>query len=241
MNFRRALLGLVLFGVAFGYLEAAVVVYLRTIEEPLRRQTRPDRTPDDLFPLSQPQDWQPSGQEPVFRRVMLTELGREFATLVMLAATALLVARNARQWLAGFMIAFGLWDIFYYVFLKVLLGWPASLATWDILFFLPVAWTGPVIAPVLVAGGMVVAGTLILHREATGAPVELGRGHWLALAGGALLVVVAFCWDYKNISAGGMPNPFNWPLFGVGNLLGAAGFLHALARNPQRPAAGGYS
>ena len=76
----------------------------------------------------------------------------------MLAAAGLAIAGNFRQWLAGFMISFGVWDIFYYVFLRLLIGWPESLMTWDLLFLLPVPWVGPVIAPVLVSLSMIVAG-----------------------------------------------------------------------------------
>jgi hypothetical protein len=227
MSFRRELSALLLFGVAFGYVEAAVVVYLRTIDEPARRHARPARTADDVFPLSRPSDWRGSGQQTVCTRIVLTELGREFATLVMLAAVALAAARNFRQWFAGFMIAFGMWDIFYYVFLKVLIDWPASLWTWDILFGLPVAWAGPVIAPVLVAGEMTLGGSLILWSERVGTPIGFGKSHWAAILGGGLIMVTAFCWDFRNITAGGMPNPFNWPLFILGNVLGSAGFLHA--------------
>jgi hypothetical protein len=165
---------------------------------------------------------------------VLTELGREFATLVMLAAVALLHARNFRQWFAGFMIAFAVWDIFYYVFLKVLIDWPASLWTWDILFGLPVPWAGPVITPLLVAAEMTAGGVLILWAERSDAPIELGMGHWAAIGGGGLIVVTAFCWDFRNIADGGTPNPFNWPLFILGNVVGNAGFLHAWAR--RRPA-----
>jgi hypothetical protein len=234
MSFRRELSALLLFGVAFGYVEAAVVVYLRTIDEPARRHARPERAADDVFPLSQPADWRQSGLEPVCWRIVATECAREFATLLMLAAVALAHARNLRQWFAGFMIAFGVWDILYYVFLKVLIGWPASLWTWDILFVLPVTWAGPVVTPVLVAGEMTIGGSLILWSEAAGTPVRFGRGHWAAILGGGLIVVTAFCWDFRNVVAGGMPNPFNWPLFILGNVLGIAGFLHAWSR--RRPA-----
>jgi hypothetical protein len=235
MGFRRELSALLLFGVAFGYVEAAVVVYLRTIDEPARRHARPERSADDVFPLSQLSDWRQSGLEPVCRPLVVTELAREFATLVMLVAVALAHARNVRQWFAGFMIAFGMWDIFYYVFLKVLIGWPASLWTWDILFGLPVAWAGPVITPVLVAAERTLGGSLILWSEAAGAPVRFATGHWAAILGGGLVVVTAFCWDFRNIAAGGMPNPFNWPLFILGNLLGSAGFLHAWTRRKPAP------
>ena len=66
------------------------------------------------------------------------ELGREFATLLMLGGAALMVGRNLREWVAVFVACFGVWDIVFYLVLKALLNWPASLSTWDLLFLLPV-------------------------------------------------------------------------------------------------------
>lgn len=233
MNFRRELVALVLFGIAFGYVEAAVVVYLRAIDEPMRQRVRPERDPDDVFPLSRLEDYRFFGKEDMLKHMFCTELGREFATMVMLAAIGLAHARNVRQWFAGFMISFAVWDIFYYVFLKLLLNWPASLMTWDILFYLPVAWAGPVITPVIIAVEMTAAGVLILWREQAGRPLRVRLGHWATIVGGGLVVVVAFCWDYKNIMNNGLPNPFNWPLFLVGDAVGIAGFLHAVWTTPS--------
>ena len=64
---------------------------------------------------------------------------------------------------AGFVVVFGVWDIFYYVFLRVLVTWPASLLDWDILFLIPLPWVGPVLAPVLIAGMDALA---LVHQEA---------------------------------------------------------------------------
>jgi hypothetical protein len=228
MNFRRELMGLLLFGVAFGYVEAAVVVYMRAISEPLRQRVLTGPPHDEVFPLLRIDDWEQAGQ----KTVIVTEFAREFATMVMLAAVAMIGARSVRHWFAAFMIAFGTWDIFYYVFLRLLIGWPASLWTWDILFFLPVAWVGPVIAPVLVAAGMILAGSLMLWKESIGQPMPLSRLHWSLILGGGLVVIVAFCWDFRNVAAGGLPKTFNWPLFALGNLIGLAGFVHSLRRRP---------
>lgn len=144
MKLTRTLLALALFGIAFGYVEAAVVAYLRNIYTPIRHKTFPMMPHDDLFPLLQVEHLQAAGPEYV--RLLWIELGRELATLVMLAATGLAIGRTFREWLAGFLICFGVWDISYYAFLKLLIGWPASFWTWDILFLLPVPWVGPVVA-----------------------------------------------------------------------------------------------
>jgi hypothetical protein len=114
------------------------------------------------------------------------------------------------------------------VFLKVLLDWPASFMTWDLLFLLPVPWVGPVLAPLLVALSMIGVGAAALWRQAIGQPLRLCWLHWLVLVVGGLIVVTAFCWDYRNTLAGGEPNPFNWPLFALGEGMALASFLHAL-------------
>ena len=226
----RALTALFAFGVSFGFVEAAVVVDLRAHYQPLHRRLFPDRPADDLFPMLRVDQLRAAG--PVYGRLMAVELAREAATIVMLAAMALGVARNAREWFAAFVVAFGTWDLAFYGTLKALLDWPASWWTWDLLFLLPVPWVGPVLAPALVAATMVAAGVLVLRREAIGRPLRIGRGSWAAIVGGGLVLVVAFCWDWRNTLAGGLPNPFHWPLFALGEALGLAGFLHALARRP---------
>jgi hypothetical protein len=209
MRLTRVLIALALFGITFGYVEAAVVVYLRAVLAPLREGLLYDLPHDELFPMITLDDLRAA--RPEVMRIFWTELAREMATMGMLAAAGLAFARNFRQWLAGFMIAFGVWDIFYYVFLKLLIGWPASLWTWDVLFLVPVPWVGPVISPVLVALAMIAAGVITLWRESQGRPIQ----------------ALAFCWDWRNAAAGGMPNPFNWPLYACGLAVGAAGFLHA--------------
>src|SRR5699024_5303295 len=94
---------LLLFSIAMGYLEAAVVVYLRDIYY----------AGGFVFPLV-----------PIHPRDLETELGREAATLIMLVGVGILAGRTRLQKVSFFLIAFGVWDVFYYVFLKLILGWP---------------------------------------------------------------------------------------------------------------------
>ena len=196
---RRALISLVLFGISFGYVEASVVVYLRTIYEPIRQKISP-RPQDELFPLITPEQLAQAGPENTRR--LVTELGREAATLLMLAAIGLAVAQNFRQWAAAFLIAFGFWDIFFYVFLRILIHWPASVLTWDLLFLIPVPWVGPVLAPVIVSVTMIVCGYVAFTR-----PVLIKPWHWAAILIGGLIVVIACCLDFPNTTRGRMPNP----------------------------------
>jgi hypothetical protein len=218
----RAGLALVLFGAAFGYLEAAVVAYLRHIYDPLRAALYPNRTPGDLFPLISVEQLSPQ-----HLRLLGIELGREAATLLMLAGAGLLAARHPSQWLAGFAIAFGVWDITFYVFLKVLLGWPASLLTWDILFLIPVPWVGPVLAPVLVSMVMIACGFIALRRDWEARPIQAHPLHWIGLLTGALIIIISFTKDYVRLMSGTPPEHFSWLLFFAGLLLGIGTFAHA--------------
>ncbi|MGQ9487674.1 MAG: hypothetical protein ACUVTY_07345 [Armatimonadota bacterium] len=146
-----------LFATAMGYLESAVVVYLRTLYYPdgfpipVKIGTIPIRfTRIPEFEARMPQS------------ILRTEIWREVATIVMLVCLALLVGETPLQMLGVFLLAFGVWDIFYYVFLKVLIGWPESLKTLDVLFLIPVPWIGPVWLPIGVSALMIIAGVAFL-------------------------------------------------------------------------------
>ena len=217
---------LALFAVSFAYVEAAAVVYLRALYEPIHQHYFPGRAPGDLLPIVRLEQLQ--AREPQATHWLGVELTREFATMLLLAAAALAVARDFRQWLAAFMIAFGLWDIFFYLFLNLLIDWPGSLNDWDLLFLLPVPWVGPVWAPLVVAGSVVAAGVLILRREAAGRPpLRLGWVQAAALVVGGLVIVLAFCWDFENTAEGRPPNAFPWPIFATGEAIGLLGLFHA--------------
>jgi len=97
-----------------------------------------------------------------------------------------------------------------------------------------VPWAGPVLAPVLVSAAMIGAGVYHLWREAGVIPVRIGRAHWLGIAAGAVVIVVAFALDYRNIMSGGMPHPFPWGVFALG--LGGGLLTYVIAAMAQ-PAA----
>ncbi len=159
----QRLLIAVAFSMAFGYIEAAVVVYLRALFHP-----NGFTFPMEVFDAT-----------PEARRLMLTEVGREAATLVLILTGAWLFGKVRQERIAYFLIIFAVWDIFYYVWLKVLLDWPATLMDWDILFLIPMAWAvaGPVPGPR-------VAGDVRLRRGDS-APLRAGTapdGHAHGLA-----------------------------------------------------------
>ncbi|HDH53378.1 MAG TPA: hypothetical protein ENH24_02710, partial [Nitrospirae bacterium] len=130
------------FGIAMAFVESAVVVYLRAIFYP----------EGFAFPLNRLADYR-----------ILVEVLREIATIFMLLSVACLAGKKFWERFAYFMLSFGIWDIFYYVWLKLLLNWPSSIFDWDILFLIPLPWIGPVIAPVSIALMMIVFSILIAH------------------------------------------------------------------------------
>lgn len=195
-----------------------MVVYLRTIAQPIRVQA--GLPPGSIFPLLPPQA---EALAPV-RPLLIIEVGREAATLLMLGSVAWAVGANARSWLAALGIAWGVWDLAFYGWLRVMIGWPDSLGTWDLLFLLPVPWAAPVLAPVIVAGSLAVGGSIALARL----PRNVPKVAWALMLGGAAVLLVAFMWDWRHWISGGMPRNFPWAIFAAGELLGLAGFLASI-------------
>ncbi len=145
----------------------------------------------------------------------------------MLAGVAWAAARSFPSRLAAFSLIFGVWDLTFYLWLKVLIGWPASPGTWDLLFLLPVPWAGPVIAPSIVAASLIAGGALGLARE----PKRVPGWSWALLAAGAAAIFLSFIWDWRYIVNGGFPRSFPWTIFGLGELAGIAGLGIALRAN----------
>jgi hypothetical protein len=90
------------------------------------------------------------------------------------------------------------WDIFYYVFLKLLIGWPESILTWDILFLIPVTWTGPVLTPVLVSLLMILLATILIVYSTKDVRVKIKTLEWTGLITGSLILILSFTWDYSK-------------------------------------------
>jgi len=209
----------VLFGLAFGYVEAAVVVYLREIYDPIRAQLFPDMEPGALLPLITLEQLRELGGNHL--RTLSIELGREFATLLMLAAVAGAARRRRHEWIAFFMIAFGVWDLAYYGGLKWMIGFPESLATWDLLFLIPMPWLSPVLAPVIVSFTMIGAALVLLRQVAADRPPRLRWWSIGLIALGALVIITSFCLGYAPTDG----DSFHWWLFALGEAIGIAGFV----------------
>jgi hypothetical protein len=154
------------------------------------------------------------------------ELVREGATLVMLAMTGTLAGRSWRARLSYAAIAFGFWDILYYVFLRIMSGWPTSLLDWHILFLLPLPWWGPVLAPVCIATLMIVWGTVVTQGRDRFPATGFTWASWGVSSAGILLALGIFMADSIRALPGGpdtvrqvLPAAFNWPVFGAALLL----------------------
>lgn len=208
-----------------GYLESSVVVYLRVIMYPA----------GFAFPLV-----------PIEEHLAITEIYRETATLIMLLGAGIIAGKSFTERFAWFIYCFAVWDIFYYVFLKILLNWPESLMTWDILFLIPITWVGPVVAPVLVSITMILLALVIVCFNSRKA-FTINWRNWCFFITGSLVVILSFVWDYSkfilnhysfsqiwsmpdnkylyNLSMKYIPHSFNWFLFIAGELTIITGIM----------------
>jgi hypothetical protein len=207
----RLLPWLIIYAVAMAYVESAVVVYLRAIYYPQ----------GFAFPLA-----------PMPVDMVAIEIGREAATLAMLLGVAMLAGAERWERFLAFCISFGVWDLFYYVWLWLLLGWPPSLLTWDVLFLIPVPWVGPVLAPVVVSIALVVGGLLLLRKASRGEAYGLPTPSRILLLTGALLVLGSLVLDFHTALQQTEPPPFRWGLFSTGVGLGLAALALALRKRP---------
>lgn len=216
----RTLFWLTVFSIAMGYLETSIVVYLRKLYYPNGFG----------FPLVA-----------VTPDIAITEFWRELATMIMLLGAGIMAGKNSMERFVYFLFCFAVWDIFYYVFLYVLLAWPESLLTWDILFLIPVPWVGPVLCPVLVSLTMIALTLVTLYGQSKGLTAKLNRIEKTILLFGCAVVLASFMWDYflyvqghgegrsvftlsseKDLfseAKGYVPHNFNWLMYWCGQIM----------------------
>jgi hypothetical protein len=199
----------ILFAIAMAYCEAAVVVYLREVYYP-----------DGFsFPLKSPQE-----------KLIVIEIFREAATLVMLILVSALCGRKFWERFAYFIVLFGIWDVFYYVWLRVTTGWPSSLFEWDILFLIPLPWIGPVIAPLCISLLMIIIGWSIIrlydsHRSFRPTITAV------ILAGlGTAVILYSFMHDLDATLRFQFPDPYNYVLLLIGMVFYTLAYLHSYKR-----------
>jgi len=204
----------VAFSIAFAYIESAVVVYLRAIFYP-----------DGFsFPLAM------FDATALGRRLAATELGREAATLVLIVTAAWLFGADRRERVAYTLLILAVWDIFYYVWLKVLLDWPASIMDWDVLFLIPTVWASAVLYPVLVAAVMLAFAVAILRRSTCRRPLSIGWSDWVGWAAAVLILILTFCLGGRQITQPNYRTCFPESLFALGLGLGLAICVRVLRR-----------
>ena len=213
---KRTLLSVTVFAIAMGFLEAIVVVYLRDIYY----------SGGFKFPLMIIPD-----------STLRIEILREFCTLVMLLSISFIAGKNKLEIFSYFLFTFALWDISYYIGLKLILNWPASLFTWDILFLIPIPWIGPVLAPLISSFTMILLALVFLALQNKNQVFKIRLGDWLFIFLGAVLIFVSFIWDYSriiiknnlfgnilslrqssfiNVTQNYIPHYFHWDLFILG-------------------------
>ena len=196
----KTFLSVVVFSIAMAYLESSVVVYLRGlygIEDLLRDM---NFTPD---------------------KYTFIEIGREAATIVILVFIGILAGNTIWKKSGYFLIAFGIWDIFYYLWLYVFIQWPESIFDWDILFLIPLPWWGPVIAPILISLLLIMTGYfLIIERS-----YRIKSFDWIIIVLSMILILFTFMEDSISIILTGngdltnvRPTNYNWILFSAGYL-----------------------
>ena len=202
------------------YLESAVVVYLR-----------------QLYGIN----FAMSALPPFDPQIARIEIGREAATLVMLWAVGWLSGNNQQEKIAYSMIAFGVWDVFYYFWLWVMVGRPASLLDQDLLFLIPLPWWGPVLAPVLIAVLMVISGVRFVSASQAGFRQHIRPLLWVLLGAGVLVMLWVFMADAIQLLPADAallssmrPGPFNWPVFLAGFLLVLIAVFHPSLTRAER-------
>jgi len=169
-----------IFAIAMGLFESAVVVYLRELYYKTGFN----------FPLK---------TIPAF--IGRIEVMREAATIFMLVACGILAGNSKLQRFAYFVLAFAIWDLFYYVFLYLFISWPSSLSTWDILFLIPVPWVAPVWSPCLLCLIMILGSLYIIKKNSKEPQFKIKIQHWFMMIGGALICILSFAWDYLKFKS----------------------------------------
>jgi len=204
------LTSVIIFAIAMGILEAICVVYIRQIIFP------PDGVISDI-------------QSGNFNFSL--EIARESMTMVMLLTVSILAAYNWRTRLAMFFLAFGVWDILYYVGLKIFLNWPSSIMDWDTLFLIPMPWYSPVIVPVLISLYFVGGSIFIVMHEGNGTKLKFSPIVVILQFLAFCIWLVSFMNNTAQINAFGYENVnYSWLLFIIALILGIASLSLSLTR-----------
>ncbi len=205
----RKLIYAAVFGISMAFVESAVVVYLRAIYYP-----------DGFsFPL-----------ELVIDKIIGIEIVREAATIFMLLSVAAFAGKKFWERFAYFMFCFGIWDIFYYVWLKMLIDWPLSILEWDVLFLIPLPWIGPVVAPVTLSVFMLVSSVLIIRLFHKGYNFKPTTSSGILFLIGSGLILYSFMRDTGASLHQQEPLPYLYKFFIIGMLICLVSFIISYRR-----------
>lgn len=199
-----------LFAITMGYFEAALVEYLRELYYP---------TGFD-FPLRD-----------IPLRIGIIELGREVMSMLMLLAVAGLSGVIFIDRFAMFCYCFGIWDLTYYLGLKIFENWPASLLTTDLLFLIPAPWVGPVWAPVGVSLALIYAAVVIWTKLDQGIIFKPQPWEWVLEILAGTIIIGSFLVG-ASAALTKQPQPaYPWYLWVLGMLIGLLIFQRVAQRS----------
>ena len=221
-----------IFSAAMAFVEATVVYYLRKLYYP----------ENVMFPIN---------ISAIPSEILAIEWVREACTIIMLLVVAILIGKKFQDKFAYFIYCFAVWDIFYYIWLKIILGWPQSLLTWDILFLIPVTWISPVLAPILVSCTMIALALIIIKYL----PFKINFWEWLLLIASATFLYISFVWDFSllilkegflvrfsgltlsptllNSISGFTPTTYHWDIFILAEILACVAIFSFLRRTKK--------
>ena len=168
MKLSKKIFAVLIFSIAMAYLESAIVVYLRLLYYPEGFVFPIKIIPDEIF---------------------LIELGRELATIFMLASISFLIGIRFVDRFSYFLFAFGVWDIFYYLWLKIFINWPDSLFADDLLFLIPMPWISPVLAPIVISIIFIITSLIVLNFHLKGRRIKSGLLVKVPIVLGVVLVL----------------------------------------------------
>jgi len=159
-----------------------------------------------------------------------TLFGRQLASLMVIFLLAWLSGKNLKQKIAAFLYVFGVWDIFYYLSLYIICRWPNSFLTNDLLFVIPLPWTGPVLAPMVVSLVLISLGVTLFFLDKKSMQLNSPFILWVfeIVSGG--FIVLSFLWNFQAVYQGEVPTPFPWFLFISGLILGIGSFGYSVLR-----------
>ncbi|HOK56961.1 MAG TPA: hypothetical protein PKV21_04850 [bacterium] len=126
-------------GLALGWWEGVVVVYIREI----LLNISPDLTKITINQLVKPLFVTHNKYSLLF-----IEKTREITPIIIILCISIFNEKKFIRKFAAFLWIFAIWDLFYYITLKILINWPSSLKTIDCLFLIPSPWIAPVWVPV---------------------------------------------------------------------------------------------